>query len=87
MQSLFIVQVVAHAVPVGAHMNGAHVTAEGATQLPAPLHVELLTAEFVAALHDPAAQVVPFAHSSQLRWPSHMPSCWQVDFASAVHAG
>ena len=76
-QSLRIVQLVLHLVPVGSQANGAHEMAVSAWQVPAPSQVR--GASRKPLVHSPAAQTVPARYGRQKPFPSHEPSSPQVD--------
>jgi hypothetical protein len=84
-QSPSLPQVVAHVAPE--HLNGAHVTAGAAGQVPAPLHVDALETMFVVGSHVAALHGVAFGQSWQLPVPSHRPFSPQVDAAVDAQVG
>lgn len=61
--SLSPAQVVAHWLPVAAHLNGAQATGVVGLQLPVPSQTDMVTAIWVLVLQVPAAQAVPLAYS------------------------
>jgi hypothetical protein len=69
------------------HTNGAHVIAVGVTHMPDPSQADCAVTMLLVELQAASLQGVPSDHIRQAPWPSQVPSCWQVVFASVGQAG